>query len=129
MEAMNQMIGTTRDEERWLERIRANREHLETLSRAVAVMASSASDYHERAAAQDLEGRERTQLLTSRALLDVLLENRAQLERALQRMREGSYGICEDCGVRIPPERLGFRPESTRCVDCQRLHDDGRRIA
>jgi len=40
--------------------------------------------------------------------------------QALTRVVSGSYGLCEDCGVRIPEERLEVWPEATRCVRCQR---------
>ncbi|MHB8587512.1 MAG: TraR/DksA family transcriptional regulator [Candidatus Dormibacteraceae bacterium] len=43
--------------------------------------------------------------------------------RALERAVRGTYGLCEDCGVRIPEERLEVWPEATRCVRCQRLSD------
>ncbi len=33
-------------------------------------------------------------------------------------MDEGTYGICEDCGNDIQPERLEVRPLSVKCVDC-----------
>jgi DnaK suppressor protein len=60
---------------------------------------------------------------TSDMLIRLLGENREQVERALDRLAEGTYGICEDCGERIPAERLRFRPESTRCVECQARQD------
>ena len=44
-------------------------------------------------------------------LVQLLSENREQVERALSRLAEGKYGECEDCGNRIPTERLRFRPE------------------
>jgi RNA polymerase-binding transcription factor DksA len=64
--------------------------------------------------AQALSDRETTDLLVH--LLD---PNREQVERALERVREGAYGICENCGRRIPPARLEFQPAATRCVECQ----------
>ena len=64
--------------------------------------------------AQALNDRETTDLLVQ--LLD---QNREQVERALERLREGAYGICEDCGRRIPSERLKYQPAATRCVECQ----------
>jgi RNA polymerase-binding transcription factor DksA len=64
--------------------------------------------------AQALSDRETTDLLVH--LLD---QNREQVERALERVREGAYGICENCGRRIPPARLEFQPAATRCVECQ----------
>jgi DnaK suppressor protein len=43
-----------------------------------------------------------------------------QLERALARLADGTYGACESCGAEIPAGRLRIRPESTLCVDCAR---------
>jgi DnaK suppressor protein len=44
----------------------------------------------------------------------------ARLERALEKLEEGTYGICDECGAAIPAGRLGIRPESARCVRCAR---------
>ncbi|HVA22591.1 MAG TPA: TraR/DksA C4-type zinc finger protein [Candidatus Micrarchaeia archaeon] len=41
-----------------------------------------------------------------------------RVERALAKIRDGSYGRCDDCGAAIPPERLAATPESVRCADC-----------
>ena len=38
---------------------------------------------------------------------------------ALERLEEGKYGFCRDCGERIPEARLRVKPEATRCVRCQ----------
>ncbi len=64
--------------------------------------------------AQALSDRETTDILVH--LLD---ENRAQVERALERVKAGAYGLCEDCGHKIPTERLKYQPAATRCVECQ----------
>lgn len=40
------------------------------------------------------------------------------VERALKRAAEGTYGICEICGSEIPETRLEALPATTRCVDC-----------
>jgi len=64
--------------------------------------------------AQALSDRQTTDILVH--LLD---ENREQVERALERVREGAYGICEACGHRIPADRLKYQPAATRCVECQ----------
>jgi DnaK suppressor protein len=42
------------------------------------------------------------------------------IERALHRMREGTYGICEVSGKKIPIERLNILPYTTVSVDAQR---------
>ena len=60
---------------------------------------------------------------TSEILVHLLDENRAQVEHALARVKEGAYGLCEDCGHRIPNERLRYQPAATRCVECQSRWD------
>jgi DnaK suppressor protein len=55
----------------------------------------------------DLLSRER---LTER--LDRILD-------ALNRLRDGSYGTCSECGDAIAPRRLRAIPEATMCVRCQ----------
>jgi len=48
-----------------------------------------------------------------------------QIERALARIDDGTYGTCERCGKPIPEERLRARPWATLCIDDQRLADRG----
>jgi DnaK suppressor protein len=43
-----------------------------------------------------------------------------QIERALARMKQGTYRICEVCQAKIPVARLNALPYSTTCVNCQR---------
>jgi DnaK suppressor protein len=45
------------------------------------------------------------------------------IEAALRRLADGSYGVCTDCGVEIGAERLRAEPEAARCLDCQRRHE------
>ncbi|MBP1161350.1 MULTISPECIES: TraR/DksA C4-type zinc finger protein [unclassified Rhodococcus (in: high G+C Gram-positive bacteria)] len=40
------------------------------------------------------------------------------LEAALRRVGDGSYGVCEKCGRAINPERLDALPAARRCIDC-----------
>ena len=47
--------------------------------------------------------------------LGAMLED---VERALQKLDEGTYGICDRCGHLIPDARLEARPWSVLCVDC-----------
>ena len=68
--------------------------------------------------AQALSDRE-----TSDILVHLLDSNRHQVEHALERVRDGGYGICEACAVRIPAERLKYQPSATRCVECQSQWD------
>jgi len=40
------------------------------------------------------------------------------IQAALDRIEDGSYGICESCGEEIAKGRLEAVPEATRCVNC-----------
>jgi DnaK suppressor protein len=42
-----------------------------------------------------------------------------EVEAALQRVADGSYGECIDCGDPIGAERLGAYPTALRCASCQ----------
>ena len=41
------------------------------------------------------------------------------IDRALQRMTDGSYGRCRECGIEIPHARLEANPTAERCFPCQ----------
>jgi DnaK suppressor protein len=56
--------------------------------------------------------------ITQVAAHDRLQEVLADVERALAKLDEGTYGVCDNCGAAIPDGRLDVRPWSTRCVDC-----------
>jgi DnaK suppressor protein len=43
-----------------------------------------------------------------------------QIHRALTRLSEGTYGICEVCQEKIPVARLNALPYSTTCINCKR---------
>jgi len=43
----------------------------------------------------------------------------ADIDRALERMASGQYGICIDCETTIEPARLMATPTASRCIDCQ----------
>lgn len=51
------------------------------------------------------------------------LREREQLKlggllRALRRLEDGSYGLCDECGGEIPLERLAVFPDASTCVSC-----------
>lgn len=51
------------------------------------------------------------------------------IENALDQLREGTYGCCEECGHSIPAPRLQALPYATTCIDCQRTTEvDGRTV-
>ena len=44
----------------------------------------------------------------------------AQIDAALQRIEEGTYGTCANCGREIAVERLEATPWASLCIDCKR---------
>jgi DnaK suppressor protein len=42
-----------------------------------------------------------------------------EIDAALDRIADGTFGACVHCGVALPPERLEFRPFAAGCVACQ----------
>ena len=51
------------------------------------------------------------------------LKELTEVDAALARMRDGSYGVCADCGDGIAPARLAAYPTATRCLECQQTHE------
>ena len=58
---------------------------------------------------------ERAQLA---ALTDQARSHLAELDEALDRLRQGRYGRCERCGRPIGAERLAARPAARTCITC-----------
>ena len=42
-----------------------------------------------------------------------------EVDRALGKIEEGTFGVCIVCGKDIDAARMEFRPTSVRCVDCK----------
>jgi len=42
----------------------------------------------------------------------------ASIDRALEKVADGTYGICDGCGQEIGPSRLEALPATARCFDC-----------
>jgi DnaK suppressor protein len=47
----------------------------------------------------------------------------SKIEEALERVAEGEFGICEDCGEEIGLKRLEARPVTTLCIDCKTIQE------
>lgn len=45
------------------------------------------------------------------------------IDEALRKIEEGTYGICDECEGEIPLGRLNAMPFALRCVDCQEKHE------
>src|SRR5512143_3123116 len=42
-----------------------------------------------------------------------------KIQKALERIEDGSFGTCEECGEQISVKRLEARPETTLCIRCK----------
>jgi DnaK suppressor protein len=56
--------------------------------------------------------------------LDMILTDREkkkllQIDEALDRIEDGTYGLCEECDIKIPKPRLKVLPFAKYCVECQ----------
>ena len=48
-----------------------------------------------------------------------------QIEAAFERIEDGSYGRCEECGEQIPKTRLDAIPYAAECVQCASQQEEG----
>ncbi len=63
------------------------------------------------------------------ATRELLVDRVNRLVAALDRVNEGDYGMCVECGEPIAPARLRVMPEVSTCVRCQdRLERIGRQL-
>ncbi len=50
-----------------------------------------------------------------------------KIKDALERLEDGTYGICEECGEEISLGRLKARPVTTVCFECKKRQEAGER--
>jgi DnaK suppressor protein len=72
------------------------------------------------ATARDEEDQATVSLMaeTNLTLLGPKRQELEAIEEALQRLENGSYGLCEVCGQSIEPRRLEIMPETPLCREC-----------
>jgi len=61
-----------------------------------------------------------------RTLLQRLKQQATSIESTLSQMGEGAYGICEQCGNPIHPDRLAVLPDTRICIHCARAGEGKR---
>ena len=94
------------------------------LLRELQIQADQANEQTQAVATLQADPREALgQIEVDRDVADVVVlwsrEAMNEIEAALARMDDGSYGICERCGTPIRVERLGAIPHARYCVACQ----------
>jgi DnaK suppressor protein len=89
---------------------RLQRDHADIVA---ASAGSNADDEHDPEGATIAFERQQVDALVRQA------EHRlAEIDAAVSRLADASYGTCESCGRPIPAERLAVRPSARRCVPC-----------
>lgn len=58
------------------------------------------------------------------AIVDISTSTLVDVDAALEKIAEGTYGICEQCGKGIHPDRLEVLPFAALCVKCQRKREE-----
>ncbi len=51
-----------------------------------------------------------------------------KIKDALDRLEDGSYGICDECGEDISEKRLKARPVTTLCIDCKKKQEKDEKV-
>jgi DnaK suppressor protein len=98
----------------------------ESLQRQIAEIEARYSDDNARAARAADEGEPET-ITTDRERDLSLLENARdlldQVERALRKIADGTYGRCATCGKAIEAARLKALPHASLCIACKRAEE------
>ena len=103
----------TIDVEKFTERLRERQAYLDRTLHSIedTLEEAPSKDFEERAT--EREGDEVMETLGNSGLAEL-----RQIEAALGRVEDGSYGICVACGEDISPERLDVVPQTPRCRNC-----------
>ncbi len=66
---------------------------------------------------------ERSQAEVEHDLIERSLRELAEIAAVRERLANGTYGECIECGEPIAPARLEVNPTARRCADCQARHE------
>jgi len=72
------------------------------------------------------EATETAELENRMALENRILDQLAEVEHALHKFKEGTYGLCENCGQPIDPARLEALPQAKLCMSCKAKNAKGK---
>src|SRR3989338_9901313 len=80
------------------------------------------ADYPEFGDKEDENAAEVAVFESNLSLEDTLEQSLEMINRALQKIENGTYGLCEKCGETINEERLKIMPMATKCVPGHGCH-------
>jgi DnaK suppressor protein len=121
-----------------VEQYRKQREQLETeykrLNGELTALQNNASSAEERREGSPFGKREEEATETLELEKRLALENRvrqemAAVEHALTKIEKGTYGLCDNCGEPINPERLEVLPQANLCLKCKALLSKNGKVA
>ena len=52
----------------------------------------------------------------------------SKIDQAIERIEDGSFGICDECGEDIENKRLEARPVATLCIHCKTLQEEEEKL-
>jgi RNA polymerase-binding protein DksA len=82
----------------------------------LAKLKRDASQEHSADSAEQAQERENDEVVD--AIGAETREAISAIKASLQRIEDGSYGVCQECGNAIAAERLQARPEAVLCINC-----------
>lgn len=65
---------------------------------------------------------------TGLTLIDLRKDTLEKIDHALEKLEQGTYGICEDCGAEISEQRLKAVPFAVYCIECKEKREEIERI-
>ncbi len=91
-------------------------ERMASLQQRLASIKKDVTQSHSGDSAEQAQERENDEVVD--AIGNETAQSIRVIQAALDRIADGTYGICADCGERIAQARLEAIPEATRCVNC-----------
>jgi DnaK suppressor protein len=103
-------------------RLRLENDHKRLVEQLEQIRASNSSEERREGSPfgkREEEATETAELENRMALEKRVLDQLADIDKALEKFKKGSYGTCESCGKPIDPNRLEALPQATLCMDCK----------
>lgn len=69
-------------------------------------------------------GTDSSEMETLSLIITTVSQMLNDIDEALSKITDGTYGICEICGKEINPERLEFIPHTKLCIKCKEKEDN-----
>ena len=71
----------------------------------------------------ELKEKDPTEILVEISLFGSIQEERCRIQKALERIKKGTFGNCSKCGKPIELEKLTVNPQGAKCQKCQKFEN------